>query len=596
MVNERLIWYLDKNNILSRQQCGFRANRSTIDHLIRLESFIRDAFRHREHVVAVFFDLKKAYDTTWKYGILKDLHKVGLRGHLPKFIANFLSDRTFQVLLGTTISDEFQQEQGVPQGAILSTTLFNLKINDITKQLNPGIDCSLYVDDFSICFRSKRMVTIERQVQRQIYNLEHWTQKNGFSICEIKTCAMHFIPPYLHPNKMQPDPQLYYLNGKAIKVVQQKKFLGLIWDSKLNFRAHINYLKKKCIKALNILKVLAHYDWGADQSTLLHLYRALIRSKLDYGCMVYGSASKTYIKQLDTIQNQALRLCLGAFKSSPVTSLHAEANEMPLQYRRQKLTLQYGIKLKAHKENPAYQYVFPTDYTYKNCLERRAIPAFRVRFQRLLNSIDMNIEDIAENENILELPLWDTPPISCLSHIANYEKENTLPQFYKDQFYITKYMYSDYECIYTDGSKQEDKVAYAFVTPSFTKLKRIPDGSSIFTAEAYAVLDALQYIKISKFRKFIIFSDSLSLIQAIESPNNKNPIVLSIIKIFCEVFEQKKDVRFCWIPGHVGILGNERADQLAKQALELEISILPIPYTDKTPTIKSSILNTWQQD
>ena len=88
-----------------------------------------------------------------------------------------MSDRTFQVLLGTTVSDVYSQEEGVPQGAILSTTLFNLKINDIAKQLNPGIDCSLYVDDFSICFRSKRMITIERQVQAQIHKLEDWTLK-----------------------------------------------------------------------------------------------------------------------------------------------------------------------------------------------------------------------------------------------------------------------------------------------------------------------------------------------------------------------------------------------------------------------------------
>ena len=89
MVNERLVWFLDKNNILSRQQYGFRKNRSTVDHLVRLETFIRDAFRHREHVVAVFFDLDKAYDTTWKHGILQDLYRIGLRGNLPKFISIF---------------------------------------------------------------------------------------------------------------------------------------------------------------------------------------------------------------------------------------------------------------------------------------------------------------------------------------------------------------------------------------------------------------------------------------------------------------------------------------------------------------------------
>ena len=99
MVNERLVWYLEKNGLLAKEQWGYRANRSTVDHLIRLETFIRDAFIQNQHLVAVFFDLQKAYDTTWKHGILKDLHDMGLRGNLPIFIGNFLSERTFQVHL-----------------------------------------------------------------------------------------------------------------------------------------------------------------------------------------------------------------------------------------------------------------------------------------------------------------------------------------------------------------------------------------------------------------------------------------------------------------------------------------------------------------
>ena len=70
MVNERLVWYLEKNGLLAKQQCGYRANRSTVDHLVRLETFIRDAFIQNQHLVTVFFDLQKAYDTTWKCGIL----------------------------------------------------------------------------------------------------------------------------------------------------------------------------------------------------------------------------------------------------------------------------------------------------------------------------------------------------------------------------------------------------------------------------------------------------------------------------------------------------------------------------------------------
>ena len=194
MVNERLVWYLEKNGLLAKQQCSYRANRSTVDHLIRLETFIRDAFIRNQHLIAVFFDLQKAYDTTWKHGIQQDLHDMGLRGNLPIFIGNFLTDRTFQIHLGTILSDVFHQEEGVPQGAILSTTLFNVKINDIVEQVDPGVECSLYVDDFVIMYKSPTIDAIQRKLQHTINRFEKWTLKNGFTISKNKTVAMHFCP------------------------------------------------------------------------------------------------------------------------------------------------------------------------------------------------------------------------------------------------------------------------------------------------------------------------------------------------------------------------------------------------------------------
>jgi hypothetical protein len=83
--------------------------------------------------VTVFFDLEKAYDTTWRYGILRDLHDMGLRGNLPIFVSNFLTERQFKVRLGSTYSNLHDQENGVPQGSILSVTLFSIKINSFNK-------------------------------------------------------------------------------------------------------------------------------------------------------------------------------------------------------------------------------------------------------------------------------------------------------------------------------------------------------------------------------------------------------------------------------------------------------------------------------
>ena len=204
---------------------------------LRLETFICDAFINREHVVAVFFDLEKAYDTTWRYGILKDLHDLGLKGRLPMFIQSFLEDRTMQVPVGSTLSDLYDQEQGVPQGSILSTTLFNIKINNIVTCLNSKTDGSLYVDDFGICYRSKNMRTIERHLQQCINRIEDWATNNGFKFSKSKTQCVHFCKL----RRIHNDPVLY-LYGSPIPVVEHSKFLGVIFDRKLSFIPHIRYV------------------------------------------------------------------------------------------------------------------------------------------------------------------------------------------------------------------------------------------------------------------------------------------------------------------------------------------------------------------
>ena len=138
------------------------------------------------------------------------------------------------------------------------------------------------------------MATIEHQLQQNLNKIENWAKSNGFKFSKSKTQCVHFC-------------QL------RKPVVEESKFLGILFHRKLSFIPHIKYLKAKCLKALNLLKVLSHTSWGADRTTLLKLYRSLVRSKLDYGCIIYGSAPKSYLPMIDPIHNQGLRLALGAF-------------------------------------------------------------------------------------------------------------------------------------------------------------------------------------------------------------------------------------------------------------------------------------------
>ena len=188
------------------------------------------------------------------------------------------------------------------------------------------------------------MATIERQLQQNLNKIENWAPSNGFKFSKSKTQCVHFCQL-----RKQHDDSVLHLYGSPIPVVEESKFLGILFGRKLSFTPHINYLKAKCLKALNLLKVLFHTSWGADRTTLLKLYRSLVWAKLDYGCIIYGSARKSYLQMLGPIHNQGLRLALGAFRTS-VASLCVEADEPSLYSRREKLSLQYAIRLAAIRQ------------------------------------------------------------------------------------------------------------------------------------------------------------------------------------------------------------------------------------------------------
>ena len=110
---------------------------------------------------------------------------------------------------------------------------------------------------------------------------------------------------------------------------------------------------------------------------------------MDYGCLVYRSASKTALAKLDPVHNQGLRL--RAFRSSPVESLYVEAHEPPLEIRRENLALQYILKLKANPGNPAYDVVFNLKYQILYADKESATDSFGIHCKKLLKKAKINV-------------------------------------------------------------------------------------------------------------------------------------------------------------------------------------------------------------
>ena len=129
---------------------------------------------------------------------------------------------------------------------------------------------------------------------------------------------------------------------------------------------------------------------------------------------------------------------------------------------------------------------------------------------------------------------------------------------------------------------------------SLTKKVRLPDHASIFSAELHAIGLALELAHTSEECNFVVCSDSLSSLQAIEGAQFENPFVVEILNMYRKLMNRGKYIVMCWIPSHIGIAGNDMADKAAKEALELPISDIKIPYTDLYGIVKAFFREEWQ--
>ena len=400
------------------------------------------------------------------------------------------------------------------------------------------------------------------------------------------------------------------IGNTLLPVEKSTKFLGLWWDSHLSFKKHISVLKTQCKEALNLIRVVAHLKWGG-KGTLLMLYRAIVRSKVDYCCIVYGTASNTNLRQLDSIHNYGLRLALGAFYTNPVSSLYTEANEAPLEERRLKLCMHYYVKTRARIDNPAHHALPEFKRTIRDLyaprpngragMTRPPVPPIGLKVEEAMTSAEINAELIC--------PLR-TPDFPPGTHAYDPKRHNLIKgvskcmlsgQEAQAKFNEFREAQGSHDEVYTDDSKMNERVGAAAVmdrhfqngeTTCHQLSKRLPDNSTIFAAKVIATSLALNYYQHMGpvHPDVVVYTDSMSCLQAIEGEYTENPFICHIMNLLWSLSDKGTRVRFCWVPSHCGIDGNERVNQLAKETLDQDIDPLAsVHYTDMKPPVNSYI-------
>ena len=350
LVTDRLVYDLEKNQLITNVQTGFRKGRSTADQIIRLQDEIHRNIHNGRFTLGVFIDFQRAFDMLWKEGLLIKLKKMGISGNIYGWINSILSHRTIQVKVGDTLSSTRQLQNGTPQGSPLSPLLFLLAINDLQSILT-NVETSLFADDSAI-FKSagkKQLNQTADLVQRNLKAINQWCNKWGFRISAEKTVIVLFSKDSQLKNKLKP----IYVDGTQIKVEDTVKFLGVYLDERLTWKHHTDHIVKKCKTRINLMRSISGSSWGASKSSPMTIYRTLIRAVLDYGAIAYGAATEAQKRRLDSIQYQALRIATGAMTSTSLVALQVESGETPLQLRRLELQIKYGATVNATKDHPA---------------------------------------------------------------------------------------------------------------------------------------------------------------------------------------------------------------------------------------------------
>lgn len=590
----RLEWWCEHHLMFDRHQFGFRRSKSTMDNFTILVSDIYSAFYERKSVLAVFLDISSAYDNVIPEILVKKLKGLGIHSSLVNCIWQLIHEKIICLTNNTDYTRHAYK--GLPQGSVLSPILFNLYLSGIEDILGPNFKLLQYADDIVFYLQGTDVIDIAQNISCALGRVGTWLHNLGLSISPPKTKMILFSRKRVG----MVVPNIYYENH-LVRCLPNVHYLGMLLDKKLNWKLHINHLVASCNKSINLMKCLCSTRWGADPSTLVTLYRGIIRSRLDYGCFLYTSCAETSFRRVERIQFQSIRVALGALHSSPTNALQVEAGEEPLRIRFKFLGEKFFIKSLRISNNPVCSSLNSLAQVSGRRATYRIIPFFLSCYKDILP-----VSDIVDSNLMLDIFRCDLQvnqkvasviaiPSDILKQSVNPYAFNSLVNGYlKDRF-------PDSALYFTDGSRisPNDFSSYGVFSPTYNlKIAGcLPQLSSVFTAELVAIKMAVSHILSTKAKSNIILSDSESAIKDIVSikPNLGNYITFKVRESIVMAASLNISISLCWIPSHKGLKGNEIADQLAKVGRFRPHLAIPIPIEDVLTSRKAHKRITWQE-
>ncbi|GBN43712.1 Putative protein in type-1 retrotransposable element R1DM, partial [Araneus ventricosus] len=539
----KLNFWLDHNNIIHNNQYGFREGRSCDLAIQNIVDIIREKSQ-THHIALISLDIKSAFDNmNWSvlFKLFDDLN-------FPKFFRNFI----FHYLNNRTVS--FSNEivtisracfRGCPQGSVVAPTIWNIYINPILERNNTSFYTQAFADDLALIISGRTARELEANTNIALAEIAQHLQEIKLSLSVHKCQALVFRSVSSRKFSKRNSTILnrkptFKINNFSIKISDSLKILGIVLDNKLTWTAHISSLYSKILGLTSNFNRVIKSDWSMNRSILKIWYSTVIEKALLYGASIWGGAlTKHHISRLHSFQRVFLLRFTRAYKTTSTNVLNVLTGIPPLHITAKAEFCKFQIWV---RRSPSYNHIInniPLDYT-------------------------INIRNIPSEQKSIVLP--------STKQEADFE-------------------------VYTDGSKIDNETGLAVCTFQQNDnvsnfLFKLNSYNSVFQAELEAIHFACNWALQNNY-KINIHTDSLSSILAIQSANSRSGFVYSVKQ---DIFKARHLVGLSWVKAHVGIPGNEWADQQAKSAINLGIERpIPAPRSFLRRALKQQILNEWNE-
>lgn len=527
---------------LHPSQHAYRAGRSTDTALYQLTNEIQKSLEVKEITICAFLDIEGAFDNTSHDAVEKALKRKGVHHTISRWMCELLKSRIAETKVGNK-TIKVSTTRGCPQGGVLSPLMWSLVVDELLEKItNCGIRCIGYADDIVLIARGKFESTLCEIIQKGLSITRDWCLSVGLNINPNKTTIITFTRKRLLTH-MKP----IRLAGVTINQKQEVKYLGVTLDSKLTWKKHAEVVVSKATRALMVCRSLAGKTWGCKPKTLRWMYTMMVRPIITYGAIAWADRTKLQAtkKKLEKVQRLACICITGAMRTCPTAALEVILDLTPLHIVVEQAA--QGTIMRIVKEGIG-----------KNkCIGIREHNSL----SRALPFLETPRDEMIKKYNFVK---------NFAIRLSSKKEWTTESNIYPFSEHTLKW--------YTDGSRTSDGTGAGVFGPRTKYYEPMGKLCSIFQAEINAIKRCVQINLDRHYRRqdIAILSDSQAAIKALNAYAIRSKLVWECLNDINKLGKYNK-VTLYWVPGHVGIPGNEEADNLAKTGAETPF-IGPEPF------------------